>query len=158
MTEARREHRQRGFTLAELACAVFLLGVMAGIALPVAHVVERRTKELELRQTLRKMRRAIDTYNFVVKSVPSAQQNATAENWPEELEDLVEGVDLGLAKEVRVRFLRRIPRDPLTGEAEWGIRSNKQESDDDSWDNVNVFDVYSLAEGKALDGTEYSTW
>ena len=149
---------QRGFTLVELVCCVFLLTIMAGIALPVAHTMERRARELELRQDLRVMRRAIDTYHFTIKAVPSAQHDATAGDWPEELEDLVEGLDLGLAKEIKVKFLRRIPKDPLTGEAEWGKRSNKQASDDDSWDGVNVFDVYSLAEGKGLDGTEYKTW
>jgi len=149
---------QRGFTLVELVCCLFLLTIMAGIALPVAHTMERRARELELRQDLREMRRAIDTYHFTVKAVPSAQHDTTSGDWPEELEDLVEGLDLGLAKEIKVKFLRRIPKDPLTGEAEWGLRSNKQASDDDSWDGVNVFDVYSLAEGKGLDGTEYKTW
>ncbi|MBP7149417.1 MAG: general secretion pathway protein GspG [Acidobacteria bacterium] len=139
-------------------CVVFLASVLAGICLPVAHVMERRARELELRQTLREMRRAIDAYHYVLLSVPSAQRSATAEDWPEDLDVLVEGVDLGLAKEIKVKFLRRIPRDPLTGEEEWGKRSNKQDPDEDSWDSVNVFDVFSLAEGKALDGTEYSTW
>jgi general secretion pathway protein G len=70
----------------------------------------------------------------------------------------VEGLDLGLAKEIKVKFMRRIPKDPLTGTDEWGKRSNKQDPDDDLWDSVNVFDVFSLAEGKGLDGTEYKTW
>ncbi len=155
----RRERlREGGFTLVELVCCTFLLTIMAGIALPVAHTMQRRARELELRQDLREMRRAIDAYHFTIKAVPTAQENATAEGWPEELEILVEGLDLGLAKEVKVKFLRRIPRDPMTGEAEWGKRSTKQDADDDSWDGVNVFDVFSLAEGKGLDGTEYKTW
>ncbi len=152
-----RQHG-RGFTLVELLCCVFLISLMAGVALPVAHVIDRRARELELRKDLRVMRRAIDAYYFTVKAVPSADVNATAEGWPEELEDLVEGIDLGVAKEIKVKFLRRIPVDPFTGEAEWGLRSTKQEADDSSWDGVNVFDVYSLAEGKALDGSEYKDW
>jgi general secretion pathway protein G len=156
----RQGNRQRGFSLVELICCVTLLVVMAGIALPVMHVMQRRAAELELRQTLRKMRRAIDSYHHTVKVVPSAQQNldAAAGFWPEELEVLVEGVDLGLAKDIRVKFLRRIPRDPITGEEEWGMRSSKQEPDASTWDGVNVFDVYSLADGEALNGTEYRDW
>lgn len=149
---------KRGFTLIELLCCVFLLSLMAGVALPVAHVMDRRARELELRKDLRVMRRAIDAYHFAVAQLPGADVNATAEGWPEELDDLVEGFDPGGAKPITVKFLRRIPVDPLTGEQEWGFRSHKQESDDDSWDGVNVFDVYSLAEGKALDGTEYKDW
>ena len=148
----------RGFSLVELCATIFLLGIMAGIALPIAHTLERRARELELRRVLREMRRAINEYHHVVQTVPTAKQNATDEDWPEDLDVLVEGLDLGLAKEVKVKFLRRIPVDPLTGEAEWGKRSSKQDRDDDSWDNSHVYDVFSLAEGKALDGTEYSTW
>lgn len=154
----RRGRGQAGVTLVELVCVIFLLGIMAGIALPVAHTLHRRARELELRQNLRTIRQAIDAYHFVAQSMPSAKKNATAEDWPEDLDVLVEGLDLGLAKEVKAKFLRRIPTDPLTLETEWGKRSHKQDPDDDSWDSVNVFDVYSLAEGKGLDGTEYKTW
>jgi len=153
-----RRRGQAGFTLVELVCVSTLLVLMAGMALPVAHVMERRARELELKQTLRRMRRAIDAYHWTVKQVPSAKENATAEDWPEDLDVLVEGLDLGLAKEIKVKFLRRIPVDPLTGEAEWGKRSSKQDLDDDSWDGTHVFDVFSLAEGTALDGTEYKDW
>lgn len=148
----------RGFTLIELILTVGLVAAMAGMALPVAHTMERRARELELRQDLRMMRRAIDAYRYTVQAVPTAKRNATAEDWPEDLDVLVEGTDLGTAKEVKVKFLRRIPRDPLTGKDEWGKRSSKQDYDSDSWDSVNVFDVYSLAEGKALDGTSYRDW
>lgn len=150
--------RERGFSLVELACTMFLIGIMAGVALPVAHTMERRARELELRQHLREMRRAIDSYNHVIRIVPSAKQNATDEDWPEDLEVLIEGLDLGLAKEVKVKFLRRIPIDPLTGKDEWGKRSSKQDPDDTSWDSTHVFDVFSLAEGEALDGSKYSEW
>jgi general secretion pathway protein G len=151
---------ERGFTVVELMCCVFLMVIMAGIALPVAHVMERRAAELELRRHLREMRNAIDAYYHVVEHVPSAQQklDVSAGFWPEELEILVEGVDLGLAKDVKVKFLRRIPIDPITGEDEWGMRSSKQDADARTWDSVNVFDVYSLADGEALDGTEYREW
>ena len=145
-------------SLLELVLAASLVAVMAGLALPVAHTMERRARELELRGTLRQMRRAIDAYRFTVQAVPTAHKDVTAEDWPKELEVLVEGIDLGLAKETKAKFLRHIPRDPLTGKTEWGLRSSKQDPDDTLWDGVNVFDVYSLAEGKALDGTLYSEW
>jgi general secretion pathway protein G len=154
----RERSRAHGFTLVELLCAMTLAALLVGIALPVQHVMLRRARELELRQTLRSMRRAIDAYHSTVQVVPTAKKDATAEDWPEDLDVLVEGLDLGLAKEVKVKFLRRIPKDPLTGSDEWGKRSNKQDPDDDMWDSVNVFDVYSQAEGKGLDGTEYKTW
>jgi general secretion pathway protein G len=149
----------RGLTLVELLCAVSLMAILAGVALPVAHTMERRARELELRQSLRTMRRAIDAYHFTVQAVPTAnKKDATAENWPEDFDVLVEGIDLGLAKEIKVKFLRKVPRDPLTGKDEWGKRSSKQDPDDDMWDSQNLFDVFSLAEGTALDGTEYKTW
>jgi general secretion pathway protein G len=109
------------------------------------------------------MRRAIDTYHFVVTvKAPQLESTASgdvaAKGWPEELEDLVEGIDLGLGADKRLRFLRRIPDDPLTGEPEWGKRSSSQDPDDDLWDSTNVFDVFSLAEGEGLDGTPYVEW
>lgn len=158
MRLVRRLTTQRGFTMVELMCAITLASLLAGVALPVQHVMMRRAREIELRQSLRTMRRAIDAYHYTVQAVPTAKKDATAEDWPEELEVLVEGLDLGLAKEIKVKFMRRIPKDPLTGTDEWGKRSNKQDPDDDLWDSVNVFDVFSLAEGKGLDGTEYKTW
>jgi general secretion pathway protein G len=153
-----RRSKARGFSLVELCIVIFLMAIFAGIALPVAHTMERRAREMELKKSLREMRRALDSYNHIVQVVPSAKEDATDANWPEELEVLVEGLDLGLAKEVRVKFLRRIPVDPLTGEAEWGKRSSKQDADDDMWDGDHVFDVFSLAEGEALDGSEYKEW
>jgi general secretion pathway protein G len=149
---------RRGFTLVELVLSVSLIVMVAGLALPVAHTMERRARELELRQDLRLLRRAIDSYHFTVQAVPSAKKNATAEDWPEELKILVEGVDLGLAKEVKVKFLRRIPKDPMTGKDEWGLRGFHQDADDDMWDGTNIFDVFSKAEGKALDGSSYRDW
>lgn len=151
-------HNQRGFTLVELGCCIFLATLLAGVALPVQHVLQRRARELELRQDLRLMRRAIDSYHYTVQTVTSAKRDATDEDYPPDLDVLVEGLDLGLAKEVKVKFLRRIPRDPLTGKDEWGKRSSKQDLDDDNWDSTHVFDVYSLAEGTGLDGTEYKSW
>ncbi|MDH3285003.1 MAG: type II secretion system GspH family protein [Acidobacteriota bacterium] len=160
MTEASRRGGCSGFTLVELMCVIFLLTILAGIALPVAHTMERRARELELRQELRKMRRAIDSYHFTIEAVPGLkeQQDATAEGWPDDLDVLVDGLDLGQAAEIKVKFLRRIPKDPLTGDDEWGKRSHKQDPDDDLWDGTSVYDVFTTAEGDGLDGTPYSEW
>ncbi len=149
----------RGLTFVELVVTVALLAILAGIALPVAHTMERRSRELELRRDLRMMRRAIDSYHLTLQQVPNSPKlNATAGTWPEDLKVLVEGIDLGTARDVKVKFLRRIPVDPLTGKDEWGKRSSQQDPDNKSWDGMNVFDVFSLAEGKALDGSEYGKW
>jgi len=151
-----RRAGQAGFTLVELVCVSTLLVLMAGMALPVAHVMERRARELELKQTLRRMRRAIDAYHWTVKQVPSAKENATAEDWPEDLDVLVEGLDLGLAKEIKVKFLRRIPVDPLTGEAEWDEIQADMETSLDPSQPPGIWDVRSRASGQTLDGIDYS--
>ena len=149
---------QRGFTMVELVTTMTVMVILAGVALPVAHTLERRRRELELRKVLRQIRTAIDEYHLVVQRVPTASQEADDEGWPDDLEVLVEGIDLGLPNELRARFLRRIPKDPLTEDTEWGKRSSKQEPDDEFWDQSHVYDVFSLSEGTALDGSEYRTW
>lgn len=157
MTESSiRAQRTAGFTFVELVLTVSLMAMLAGVALPLASTMERRTRELELRQDLRLLRRAIETYHLTVEIHPAPSVNLTAEGWPEDLDVLVEGIDLGLP--VKTKFLRRIPVDPFTKKAEWGKRSKKQDPDDSMWDGVNIFDVYSLAEGTALDGSRYREW
>ena len=159
-------HRRsaRGFTFVELLCTIFLLTILAGVAMPVAYVMEKRARELELRQELRTMRRALDAYHFTVlifkQQGVELEEGIDAAGWPEELEILVEGVDnvASADSDKTLKFLRRIPKDPMTGEAEWGMRSAAQDPDDNLWDGTHVFDVYSLADGEGLDGTEYSTW
>jgi len=153
-----RRGSQRGLTLVELITTMTIMVILAGVALPVAHTMERRRRELELRQTLREVRTAIDEYHLVIQRVPTAQVEADDEGWPDDLEILVEGIDLGLPSGLRARFLRRIPKDPMTDDVEWGRRSSKQEPDADSWDRSHVYDIFTLSEATALDGTEYRTW
>jgi general secretion pathway protein G len=154
-----RRSGQRGLTLVELVTTMTVMVILAGVAMPVGHTMERRKRELELRKVLREIRTALDEYHLVVQRTPSAHVEADDEGWPDDLEVLVEGIDLGLPDaDLKGRFLRRVPKDPMTGEAEWGKRSSKQEPDEDFWDQAHVFDVFSLSEGKALDGTEYKTW
>jgi general secretion pathway protein G len=154
----RRTGRWRGgFTLAEMVMVVGLLVILAGVALPVARNSVRRGKEIELRLRLRQMRNAIDEY----KRYSDAQLipiELGADGYPTELEVLVEGVELVGQVDRKVRFLRRIPVDPMTGEAEWGLRSFQDEPDSTSWGGEDVYDVYSLSEGVGLDGVPYAEW
>ncbi len=147
----------RGFTLAELVMVAAILAILATITLPVAKFGLKRTKEAELRSALRSMRFAVDDYKRYSDAglVPI---DLGTEGYPKELEVLVEGIDLVGQIDRRVRFLRRIPVDPMTGEAEWGLRSYQDEPDSDSWGGENVYDVYSLSEGVGLNGVPYREW
>jgi general secretion pathway protein G len=155
---------QKGVSLVELVAVSTIIVLLAALAVPVVSTIQRRHKELELRRALRVMRTAIDDYKrvFDVGINPQMAGNLNVrqecEGYPCELEDLVNGVDLGDVKERKVKFLRRVPLDPMTGKREWGLRSSKQDPDSLSWDNLHVFDVYTLSEGVDADGTAYSKW
>jgi general secretion pathway protein G len=145
---------QRGLTLIELVTAVTILILLTGMAIPVARVRIKREKERELRQALWEMRDAIDRYKDAADR-GAFQIKLGTEGYPPDLETLVKGVDVQGKK---VRFLRRIPIDPMTGDTEWGMRSMQDESDSTSWGGQNVFDVYSKSTATALDDTKYSEW
>jgi general secretion pathway protein G len=148
--------REAGFTLAELVMVAALLAMLAGMAMPVAKFTVKRRKEMELRLALRQMRTAIDEYKRLSDQgmIPI---KVGGEGYPETLEELVEGVEI-VGQNTKRRFLRRIPIDPFTKEQEWGLRSYQDEPDSMSFGGQNVYDVYSLTEGIALDGTEYKDW
>ncbi len=148
---------QRGLTLIELVIAVAIVGILAGLALPMARVQIRRQKEVELRRALREMRTAIDRYKDAADR-GLLQVKLGTEGYPPELETLVKGVQLAGAPDRRVRFLRKIPVDPMTGSTDWGMRSVQDSPDAGSWGGQNVFDVYSRSTATALDGTRYSDW
>lgn len=145
---------EAGLTLVELIVVVAILSVLATAAVPIARFQVRREKEHELRRDLWEMRAAIDRYKDAADK-GAFQTKADSLNYPPDLQTLVDGVDVQGKK---VRFLRRIPVDPITGNAEWGMRSNQDDPDSDSFGGQNVFDVYSKSQGTALDGTKYSTW
>jgi len=153
---SRLHRRQRGYTLAELVMVAALIALLSTIVLPVAKFTVKRRKEADLRLALRQMRTAIDEHKRL-SDQGMIPVKLGGEGYPESLEVLVEGVDL-VGQERRQRFLRRIPVDPMTGEAEWGLRSYQDEPDSTSWGGQNVYDVYSLSDGTALDGTEYKDW
>lgn len=148
---------QTGLTLVELIVAFTILLILTTAALPLARVKIKRDREIELRRALREMRTAIDRYKDAADR-GLIQVRLGTEGYPPDLQTLVDGVQLAGAPERRVRFLRRIPIDPMTGQADWGLRAVQDAPDAQSWGGQNVFDVYSRGLGTALDGTQYSDW
>lgn len=146
--------RERGLTFVELIVTVFILSILALAAVPVARFQMKREKERELRRDLWSMRDAIDKYKDAADR-GAFQTKVDSQNYPPDLETLVNGVDVQGKK---LKFLRRIPVDPMTGKSEWGLRSMQDDPDSDSFGGQNVFDVYSKSQGTGLDGTKYSTW
>ena len=143
-----------GFTLIEMIVAVSILAILTGMAVPLVRVKVQREREVELRRDLWEMRDAIDRYKDAADR-GAFQIKAGTDGYPPDLDTLVKGVDVGGKK---VRFLRRIPIDPLTGKDEWGMRSTQDDPDSDSWGGQNVFDVFSKSQGEALDGSKYAQW
>jgi len=144
----------RGFTLIELIVATAILVILTTMALPLARVSIKREKERELRYDLWQMRDAIDRYKDAADRA-AFQIKLGSEGYPPDLDTLVQGVDSNGKK---LRFLRKVPVDPMTGKAEWGMRSVQDDPTSTSWNGENVFDVYSQSEGTALDGTKYKDW
>ena len=147
-------HGERGLTLVELIVTFTILSILAGAAFPVARFQMKRQKERELRRDLWEMRDAIDHYKDAADR-GAFQIKLESQGYPPDLETLVNGVDVQGKK---VKFLRRIPVDPMTGKAEWGLRSMQDDPKSDSFGGQSVFDVYSKSQGTALDGTKYSDW
>jgi general secretion pathway protein G len=145
---------EAGLTLVELIITIAIIGILASVALPMARFQVKRTKERELRRDLWEMRDAIDRYKDAADR-GAMQIKADSLGYPPDLQTLVDGVNV---QEKKVRFLRAIPTDPMTGSTDWGLRSNQDEPDSDSWGGQNVFDVYSKSDGTALDGTKYRSW
>ncbi len=152
-----RARAAAGYTLAELVLVGTLLVTLAGVALPIGKLSVKRAKEAELRLALRTLRNAIDEYKRFSDNglIPI---DLGTDGYPPDLEVLVDGVELVGQVDGRYRFLRRIPRDPMTGTFEWGLRSYQDEWDSDSWDGSNVYDVYSESEGVGLNEVEYRLW
>ena len=148
---------RNGFTLAELVLVCAILTILAAVSLPVVSHSIKKGKENDLRLALRQMRNAIDEYKRFSDAGLLPLELGT-EGYPSELEILVEGVDVVGQVDKQVKFLRKIPLDPMTGEYEWGMRSYQDEWDSDSWGGENVYDVYSLSEGVGLNRIPYSEW
>ncbi len=154
MPRARKARTESGFTLIELIVATAILLILTSLAIPLARVSIKRERERDLRRALWDMRDAIDRFKDAGDR-GGFQCKAGTECYPPDLDTLVKGVDVGTKK---MRFLRKIPVDPMTGTADWGMRSMQDDPDSDSFSGDNVFDVYSKSQGTALDGTKYKDW
>ncbi|HZS27594.1 MAG TPA: type II secretion system protein [Candidatus Angelobacter sp.] len=146
---------QRGVTLLEMIVVITILLILMGAAVPVMKVTVKRQREVDLRRALWEMRTAIDRYKDAADR-NAFQVKLGTEGYPPDLDTLVNGVEIAGGK--KLRFLRHIPVDPMTGDKEWGLRSMQDDPDSESWGGQNVFDVYSKSTGTALDGTKYKDW
>ena len=152
---------QRGYSFVELLIVSAILFILASAVMPLAQVTSQRQRESELRAALRTMRTAIDKFKDAVDANRIAQTEVSpgSEGYPPDLETLVEGVPIQNDQSgAKLKFLRRVPVDPMTNSTEWGLRAYQDKPDAKSWGKGNVFDVYSKSSGKALDGTLYKDW
>jgi general secretion pathway protein G len=146
--------KSRGFTLIELIVATAILTILTGLAIPLVRVTIKRQREHDLREDLWNLRDAIDRYKDAADR-SAFQIKVGSYGYPPDLETLVNGVDVQGKK---LRFLRRIPIDPMTSKADWGLRAMQDDPDSDSWSGDDVFDVYTKSQDTALDGTKYKDW
>ncbi len=159
---------KKGFTLVEMVVALTILSILAWSALPLGKIAVQREREVELRRSLRLIREAVDAYKKLADEKKIEVKDAEEEGYPPTLDVLVKGVevqskDSGQAKgkskgKKIIRFLRRIPRDPMTDSTDWGLRSYQDDRDADKWGKENVYDIYTKSQAKALDGTYYRDW
>jgi general secretion pathway protein G len=150
-----------GYTFVELLVVVTILLILASAVLPLAQVTSQRQREAELRRSLREVRTAIDKFKDAVDTgqIATTDVSPGSEGYPADLETLVEGVTAANdATGRKLKYLRRIPSDPMTSSTEWGLRSYQDKPDSTSWGGQNVFDIYSKSDGTALDGTKYRDW
>jgi general secretion pathway protein G len=151
---------ERGFTYFELLATVIILMILASAILPTAKVLRKRQKEIELRRSLRIVRTALDGYHDAVRQgrIGGTDVKVGSEGYPPDLDVLVKGVSQVGKIDVKLKFLRRVPVDPMTGKAEWGKRCYQDEPDDTTWCGENVWDVYSQSQSVGLDGSKYKDW
>ena len=152
---------QRGYTFVELIVVTTILLILASAVMPLAQVASQRQREAELRRSLRELRTAIDQFRNSVDQgrIPTTELEPENQGYPPDLETLVEGISAANdASGTTLKFLRRIPRDPMTSSTEWGLRSYQDAPTSTSWGRQNVYDVYTTFSGTALDGTNYRDW
>jgi general secretion pathway protein G len=158
----------KGITLIELLVVIAIVGILASAAMPFSRMAIKRTKEIELRGNLRALRTAIDEFkkDCDTKKLSAVEGYCKPDqyNYPESLEQLTEPLKLAGAVDTSKKYLRRIPRDPMTHlespdkTNNWGLRSYGDEPDSHDWGGGNVFDIFSKSENISLDGTKYNTW
>jgi general secretion pathway protein G len=152
---------QRGFTFIEMVIVTAILMILASTIMPMAQVTAQRQREIELRRALREMRTAIDKFKDAVDQgqIPMTELEPGNEGYPPDLETLVDGVSAANdASGRKLKFLRKIPIDPMTHNADWGKRAYQDKPDSQSWGGKNVYDVYTTFQGTGLDGTKYRDW
>lgn len=152
---------ERGFTFVELLIVTTIVLILASTVQPLARITIQRAREAELRRVLREMRTAIDKFKDAADQglIPATELKANNEGYPPDLETLVDGVSVANdATGRKLKFLRRIPVDPTTGDAEWGMRAYQDKPDSTQWGGQNIYDVYSKNQGTGLDGTKYRDW
>jgi len=152
------KRNRRGLTLIELIVAFTVLLVLSSLAVPLARARLRADRERELRRALAEVRKSIDFYKDLCDANRLGPQKADTNCYPESLEQLVKGIKLPDANGTQVRFLRHIPRDPMTGSYEWGMRSDRDDPKSTSWGSQCLFDIYTKSTEKGSDGTPYSEW
>jgi general secretion pathway protein G len=152
-----RDSRAHGFTVVELAIVAAMIAILTAMVVPIARYTVKRQKELELRDQLRSMRNAIDKYKQYSDG-GLIQIQLGNEGYPPDLETLVDGVPQIGQVNKKMKFLRQVPIDPMTGKAEWGLRSFQDDPDSVAWGGSNVYDVHSLSGLRAIDGSYYKDW
>ena len=159
-----RRSAQRGLTLVELLVVIAIVSILAAAVMPLSRMTVKRVKETELRSALRTIRNAVDAFNRDCITKKLAPENCSKDNYPETLETLTEPLKLAGSVDKTRKYLRRIPRDPMTPldspekTNNWGMRSFSDPPDSSQWGGENVYDVYSKSEKEGLDGSKYNTW
>ena len=153
--------REQGYTFIEVIVVTAILLILATAVMPLAQVTSQRQREVELHRSLREMRTALDKFKDAVDTgqIAASELEPGNEGYPPDLETLVEGVSAANdATGRKLKYLRRVPIDPMTNSTEWGLRSYQDKPDSTSWGGKNVFDVYTKSTATALDGTKYRDW
>ena len=159
---AKTDLRKNGFTLVEMLVTLTILAILSAAALPLAKISVKREREITLQRNLRLIREAIDSYKKLVDE-KKIQVDEDTEGYPPDLETLVTGIEVEISEKGKKRtkifkFLRRIPKDPMTNSYDWGLRSYQDDLDSNVWGGENVYDIYTKSPGTALDGTKYTDW
>ncbi len=155
---AHAKRGERGLTLIELIVAFTILALLCSMAVPLARYRVRRDRERQLRWGLHDMRQAIDKYKDLCDQGKLGAPKLGTECYPETLDILVEGVKEAGKVDAKIRFLRRLPKDPMTNSFDWGKRSMQDDPKSNSWGGQDIFDVYTKSTAKASDGTQYTDW
>jgi general secretion pathway protein G len=153
-----RRRRQRGMTLVELVVSFTIMLLLTAMAVPLMRYRVQREKERDLVRALDQIRAAIDKFKDDMDTGKIGPAKLDSDNYPETLQQLVDGIKATGAVDKKVRYLRRIPKDPMTNSYDWGLRSDRDDVDAQAWGGQNVFNVYTKSTDKAADGTAYSTW